>query len=125
MKHVNKLAVLLSLAALSSLPAFAAEKTPEQTYLENCRKDSGVPVPTVVVTPHVSADASGQVVEIEFVVDATGTPNGFSVKSSPDTTLSLAVVDALKQWRFSPALRNGAPVATKVVLPVKFVVETL
>jgi hypothetical protein len=33
------------------------------------------------------------------------------------------VVDAVKQWQFTPAQRNGAPVATKVILPVR-VVET-
>jgi hypothetical protein len=33
------------------------------------------------------------------------------------------VVDAVKQWEFTPAQRNGAPVAMKVVLPVR-VVET-
>jgi hypothetical protein len=27
----------------------------------------------------------------------------------------------VKQWRFSPAQHNGAPVATKVILPVRVV----
>ncbi len=121
MKQISKLAVLLSLGALSSLSAFAAEKTPEQSYLENCRKDAGFPVPTVVVSPRVSQEAANQVVELEFVVESTGATSGFRVKSAQDILVADAVVDAVKQWRFSPAQRNGAPVATKVVLPVRIV----
>jgi hypothetical protein len=37
----------------------------------------------------------------------------------------VTVVQAVKKWRFQPAVANGAPVATKVVLPVKIVDPTL
>ena len=37
----------------------------------------------------------------------------------------VAVVDAVKQWRFTPAQANGAPVPAKVVLPVKIVDQAL
>ena len=121
MKAVNKLAVLLSVAALTSVVASA--KTDEQAYLESCLKGPGVPVPVAVVTPSVGPEYTGTVVQLEFTVDATGKPAGFSVKSSPDDTLAVAVVDAVKQWRFKPAVRDGAPVATKVSLPVKIVGE--
>jgi periplasmic protein TonB len=122
MKAVNKLAVLLSLGAL--MP-FASAKTPERAYLDNCQKGPGIPVPVAVVTPSVSAEYAGSTVEIEFTVDTTGKPTALSVKSSPDATLGATVVDAVKQWRFTPANINGAPVATKVVLPVKIVDEPL
>jgi protein TonB len=120
MKAVSKLAVLISLGALAS---FASAKSSEDAYLETCRKDAGVPVPIAVVAPSVSADYNGSVVQIEFVVPATGKPEQFSVKSTPDETVASAVVDAVKQWRFKPALADGKPVATKVVLPVKIIDE--
>lgn len=119
MKAVSKLVVMLSLGALASVAASAS--TPEQTYLENCRKDPGVPVPIAVVTPAVGPDYGGTEVELEFVVDQKGNPAEVSVKSAPDSTVAESVVDAVKQWKFKPAERNGVPVATKVALPVKIV----
>ncbi len=119
MKNVNKLAVLLSLAALL-VPALKA-KSLEETYLETCRKDVGVPVPVVVVSPDVPANYAGLTVEIEFTVEATGKTSAFSIKSSPDAGLGETVVDAVKKWQFKPAVTGGVAVATKVVLPVRIV----
>ena len=119
MKTAIKLVVLLSLGSLAA--PFVSAKTPEQAYLESCRRDPGVPVPVAVVSPTVPEQYVGTAVEIEFVVDATGKPVDLNVKSPADETLTTAVVDAVKQWRFQPALRDGAPVAAKVVLPVKII----
>ena len=123
MKAVNKLAVLFSLVALSSLSALA--KSEEQTYLDSCRKDSGVPVPVAVVRPSVGPEYAGTTVQVEFVVDVTGKPAEFNVKSSPDLALAAAVTDAVKQWRFSPAMTNGVAVATKVSLPIRILDDSL
>ena len=123
MKAVNKLALVLSLGALTSAVAFAT--TAEQAYIESCSKKSDVPVPVTVVTPAVSSEYTGTTVELEFTVDVTGKPSDLSVKSKTDDTLAVAVMDAVKQWRFKPAQPNGVPVATKVVLPVKIVDEAL
>jgi TonB family protein len=119
MKAVNKLVVLLSLGALTSVVASAMSD--EQAYLEACRKEPGVPVPTVVVAPTVGPEFNGTTVQLEFVVDEKGKPANLSVTSTTDGALATAVMDAVKQWRFKPAERNGAPVATKVALPVRIV----
>ena len=119
MKHTNKLALLLSLGAL--LPVAASAKTLEQSYIDGCRKGTDVPVPIEVVAPQVDGYDIGQAVSVEFVVDTTGRPSGISIKSSSDRALANAVVDAVKQWRFTPAQRNGTPVATRVILPVRVV----
>jgi len=118
MKAVSKLAVLLSLGVLAP---FALAKTDEQAYLESCRKEPWMPVPVSVVAPTVGPEYNGATVQLEFTVDVTGKPAGFSVKSSPDETLATAVLDAVRQWRFKPAETDGKPVATKVLLPVKIV----
>lgn len=122
MKNVNKLVALLSLGAL--VPFAASAKTLEQAYLESCKKAPGVPVPVSVVAPEVSSYDIGQQVEIVFVVDATGHATDVSVKSGTDSDLAEAAVDAVKQWRFAPAHLNGAPVATKCVLPIRVVEPT-
>jgi protein TonB len=116
---VSKLAILLSLGGLA--PFAASAKTPEQAYIEASRKGSGIPVPLVVVAPRVDAVYAGQTVTLEFTVDATGKATEITVESSPDEALSTAVVDAVKQWEFAPAQVKGAPVATKVELPVQIV----
>jgi len=108
MKNNNKLALLLSLGAL--LPFAASAKTLEQSYLESCRKGSDVPVPIAVVSPKVDGYDIGQSVQVEFVVDTTGHATGINIKSASDRAFAEAVVDAVKQWRFTPALHNGAPV---------------
>jgi TonB family protein len=124
MKAVSKLVVLLSLGVLATVAASAS--TVEQTYLESCRKDAGVPVPVAVVSPTViGSEYNGATLELEFVVTEQGKTANLSVKSAPDEALAAAFLDAVKQWKFKPAERNGSPVATKVVLPVKIVAPAL
>ena len=119
MTHTHKIALLLSLGALA--PFAASAKSLEQSYIESCRKGTDIPVPVSVVSPRVDAYDIGQTVQVEFVVDTTGHAQGVNIKSASDRDLAEAVVDAVKQWKFTPAQHNGSPVATKVVLPVRIV----
>ena len=119
MKNISKLALLLSLGAL--LPLAASAKTLEQSYIDSCRKGPGIPVPVTVVKPDVEGFDVGQAVRVEFVVDTTGRPSDFTIMSASDRDLAAAVVDAVRHWRFAPAQRNGAPVAARVILPVRVV----
>jgi protein TonB len=119
MKAVSKFVVLLIVGGFAS--GFAFAKSDEQAYLETCLKGPGVPVPIAVVRPAVGAEYNGAVVQLEFVVDEAGRPVDLAVKSAPDDRLAATVLDAVKQWRFKPAERDGAPVETRVSLPVKIV----
>ena len=119
MKNINKLALLLSLGLL--LPFAASAKTLEQSYIESCRKGPGIPTPIAVVSPHVSPEDIGQTVQVHFVVDTTGCPSDITVPVGSDSSLASAAVDAVKKWRFTPAVRNGAPVTTHVILPIRVV----
>jgi len=122
MKAIDKLAVLVSLGALA--PFAASAKTLEQTYLESYHPAPGAPAPIAVVSPHIGSSFQGETVEIEFVVDPTGKPSDFSVKSASDHTLAELVVAAVKKWEFAPAIRDGVPVTTKVDLPVRITDES-
>ena len=84
-----------------------------------------MPVPLAVVRPSVGPEYVGTTVQLEFVVDVTGKPAGFIVKSTPDSMVATAVTDAVKQWRFTPAMNNGVAVATKVSLPIRFVDDSV
>lgn len=123
MKAVKNIALLAGLSALLAVAASA--KTSEQAYLDSCKKDSNTPVPVSVVSPaNVSSDYVGSKVEVAFTVDTKGTPTGLSVVSAPDAMIARVIMDAVKQWRFTPVQHNGTAIATKVVLPVKIVEDT-
>ena len=118
MKNINKLALLLAVGAL--LPFAASAETPE-TYIDSCQKTSDVPVPVSVVAPRTDRWDIGQEVRVEFVVDTAGHAENINVTSGNDSDLADAVVDAVRQWTFTPAQRNGMPVAARVILPVRVV----
>ena len=119
MKAVRKLVVLLSLGALAGAAAYASDS--EQAYLNSCRKGPGVPVPVAVISPAVGPEFNGGSVQLEFTVEKDGKTAAFSVTSATDDVLATAVVEAVKKWRFRPAVVDGKPVAMRVALPVKIV----
>ena len=41
-------------------------------------------------------------------------------ESSGNRHLDRAAMEAVRRWRFSPAMRNGQPVSAQVVIPVDF-----
>lgn len=54
-------------------------------------------------------------------VDASGHPTNVQVaKRSGSRELDRAAVDAVKQWTFEPAMRDGKAVASSVQVPVDF-----
>ena len=120
MKTVSKKPILgLSLPMLASL-AMAASPY-ERIYLDSCNRDPAFPLPVTVVSPVVGPEFKGGHIYLEFVVDETGTPSRFTVKTTTDDALVRPVVAAVRQWRFLPATADGIPVAQKVVLPVRIV----
>jgi protein TonB len=119
MNTKSKLALSLGLLAL---PLALLAKSPEKTYVESYLGRSGIPVPVSVVSPEVAPRFAGTQVTLEFVVDATGKPMLISSATpGADAELVSAVTTAVAQWKFSPALVDGLPVARKVVLPVTIV----
>lgn len=106
---------LVQLTKLNLWPCGVLRGTGKRS--DRCRRFT-VPVPITVVAASVSPTYAGQRVEIAFTVDANGTVSGFSVKSSPDAAMAERVMDAVRRWKFQPAVSGGVAVATKVVLPV-------
>lgn len=63
---------------------------------------------------------SGEVM-LQVQVGANGRPQQVDVaRSSGSQALDRAAVDAVRRWRFDPALDNGQPVAGVVQIPVAF-----
>jgi TonB family protein len=111
----------LSLGLLAAPLALMAW-SPEKAYVESYRGRSDTPVPTSVIMPEVSHKFAGKQVVLEFVVDPTGKPTFItSVTPGADAELVASVAEAVSQWKFSPVLVDGKPVARKVALPVNIV----
>ncbi len=58
---------------------------------------------------------------LSVVVKADGTPLSVDIsRSSGFSTLDIAALDAVKQWRFVPAKKSGQAVQASVIVPVEF-----
>jgi TonB family protein len=60
------------------------------------------------------------VVTLEVVVGSDGATRDISVLSTLGPDFDKAAIDAVKQWKFSPAMKDGKPVAVKIAVEVGF-----
>ena len=82
---------------------------------------AGNPMPTYP-REALRAGNEGSVV-VAIAVDSTGVPTDVRVverSGTRDRSLDRAAVNAARQWRFEPAIRDGKPAAATVQLPVDF-----
>jgi protein TonB len=86
----------------------------------------GVSAPTFIPTPDSAAPNSvlkakrKGTVFLEMVVDEQGKPENLRVTHSCGEDLDKKAVDAVSKWRFQPAMKEGSPVAVKIVVKVDF-----
>jgi periplasmic protein TonB len=85
----------------------------------------GVTPPRVVkqVNPRYSTDKGvrpvGSVI-IALVVSSMGFPKDPKVVKGIDKDLDQSAVDAVKEWRFAPAQKNGKAIAVRVSVQIQF-----
>jgi TonB family protein len=60
------------------------------------------------------------VVSVRFVVDATGKVVNPRVDKSTNPAFEKPALDAVKQWKFEPAVRAGQRVSCKMRVPIRF-----
>ncbi len=82
------------------------------------------PIPIYKVEPEYSEDArkakfQGTVV-LSIVVDERGMPTNFKVIRPLGLGLDEKAIEAVKQWRFRPAQKDGRPVAVLATVEVNF-----
>ena len=63
--------------------------------------------------------ATGSVI-IALVVSSKGLPKNPHIVKGIDKDLDQSAVDAVKQWRFVPAQKDGKPVAVRISLEIRF-----
>lgn len=59
-------------------------------------------------------------VKVSFLVDSTGNVSDLVVVKASDRRMAVAAVEAVRSWKFRPALKNGEPVACRVVQTLDF-----
>ena len=100
----------------SSKPAAPAVSTPVGGDVKPARMISSVPpaYPSLAKTQHVGGD-----VRIDALIDANGRVTTMKVVSGP-TLLHQAAMDALRQWKYQPAMLDGKPVPMHLTVTIVF-----
>ena len=57
---------------------------------------------------------------LELIVDSTGTPQDIQVKQSLAPDFDQSAMDAVRQYKFEPAMHDGSPVAVSIIMKVNF-----
>ena len=60
------------------------------------------------------------VVSVVFVVDKTGKVTNPRVEKSTNPAFEKPAIDAVKQWKFEPAIKAGQRVSCKMRVPIRF-----
>ncbi len=64
-------------------------------------------------------DFTGQVTVI-MIIDETGNPTRIQIEDSPHPALTESAIEAVEQWKFDPAIKDGKPASSKVRIPLSF-----
>jgi protein TonB len=80
--------------------------------------------PIATVAPSYSPelrtrDVEGEVV-LAFTISAKGDVSNVEVVSSTDRKLEFPALDAVRRWKFAPAMKDGVAVSVRAVQPVAF-----
>jgi TonB family protein len=116
------------LTATSGAPSKAGITDPEveNETLRRFGLETGSSPPTVLtkVDAELSEEARqanfGGNVHVSLVVDEQGNVGDVVIIDSPGLGLDEKVVEAIRQWKFKPALDNGIPVSAKATVVVAF-----
>jgi TonB family protein len=102
-------------------PAFAATAHPIADSLAHASVVRIDPpqVMRVVAPTDLSSRYYGAEVTLRLTVNAAGEPRDITVDAPRDPALVRALTKAVAQWRFAPARKDGLPISTKVVLPIR------
>jgi protein TonB len=104
------------LAGNANQPAAPAAPVPVGGDVKLARLISSAPpaYPALARTQHVAGD-----VRIDALIDANGRVSTMKAVSGP-TLLHQAAMDALRQWKYQPAMLDGKPVAMHLTVTIQF-----
>ncbi len=126
MKRAMFIVLVLMLSFGLSMPFAQTSGTDEKEKAFQVKtKDVSEPVLVNKVNPSYPKEAKEDKVQGTVIVDITIDTEGSVIEAkatkSPDARLSTAAIDAIKQWKFKPALNKaGKPVQVLATVTVNF-----
>jgi protein TonB len=114
---LKTLSLCLMLSSFAALRATTAEGTDYDVR------------PTPVKTPPPEFPSSMKqkgvsgLVALRVDIDETGAVTGCVVSKSSNAEFEQPAINAVKNWKFKPAQKAGAPVKISLILPIKFSIE--
>ena len=107
----------------------AADDTPRPDPCDNSPVGGCVTPPRKLVDvrpaypPVLAAKKSTADVVVRATLRTDGLLGGFQPEAGPDPGFVEAALEAIRQWRFTPAKLNGVPQECQVTVTIKFVAE--
>lgn len=113
---------VIAFAAIALLLPVAVTKGQGQVF--KIGKDVSAPSIIYKVEPQYTPEAKDAKIEgtvmLQVVISAAGTAENFHVSRSLDPGLDANAITAVSQWRFKPAMKDGAPVAVYATIEITF-----
>jgi protein TonB len=85
------------------------------------------PVPVRMVAPdypqELRREGVAGVVMVSCTIDEKGDVQDVTIEKSSNSTFDRPALAAVKKWKFKPAKLDGAAVAKKVTIPLKFSID--
>lgn len=118
-------ALVAAMTSFAGVAAWAAQPSTTADPVEKVPPASADPAPGVLDPPKYPADAIAQDITGKVVllidVDAQGDPTAVVVESAePAGVFEAEAAAAAWKWKFTPAIENGHPVASRIRVPVEF-----
>ncbi len=82
-----------------------------------------VKTPPPKYPPQMKSEGVDGVVAVRVHISADGSVAECTVAKSNRAEFDQAALDAVQKWKFKPATKDGAPVACKIVIPIRFSLE--
>ncbi len=118
--------VIPAYAQIQTLHSRSGDSNPEEPVDGVYRVGHGIkpPRPIFMPDPEFSEQARQAGYEgtcvLELVVDAEGMPQNIRVTHPVGMGLDDKAIEAVRQWRFSPSLKDGTPVAVRIDVETSF-----
>jgi TonB family protein len=88
------------------------------------QKPDTPPVPLRTPPPqfpgHLKSEKISGIVTVAVVIDEKGAVTNAEINKSSHPGFETPSLEAVRRWRFTPAMKDDRPIAARVILPIHF-----